>query len=316
MLAVQVVVHALCPPCRLQHHNVALRAVKLRFAAVGILIAVRIIQWVVRHLAVRVVHHRVHTRYLHRCCRRHLCYLRQHSVPQLQYRFDVAARLVRRAVLVARPVVKVAHVCIVAHRIVKLYHRVLRLHQPQLVTDPCSQPLIGRLVHASRQSVFAFQHGMVHHRSVVIHTLHPGLHHRHQVSPVTVHVNVSHTQRPHVRALRIDALPFQSRTTVKDEGRHVLAVLHLQSFRRQLWQIFQSQRCQRTRQPQLLQRSALCHRHALHRRASRVQLLQQRLASEVQHRRVLTITPRVRLSLQIHLSQLAAAARHEPPRRY
>ena len=228
----------------------------------------------------------------------------------------MAARLVWRAILVARPVVKVAHVRIVAHRIVKLYHRVLRLHQPQLVTDPCSQPLIGRLVHASRQSVFAFQHGMVHHRSVVIHTLHPGLHHRHQVSPVTVHVNVSHTQRPHVRALRIDALPFQSRTTVKDEGRHVLAVLHLQSFRRQLWQIFQSQRCQRPRQPQLLQRSALCHRHALHRRASRVQLLQQRLASEVQHRRVLTIAPRVRLSLQVHLSQLAAAARHEPPRRY
>ena len=156
---------------------------------------------------------------------------------------------------------------------------------------------------------------MVHHRAVIVHALHSGIHHRHQVRSVAVHVHVSHTQRSHVRTLSVYCFPVQPRAVLEYESRHVPVALHLQPFRCQFRQIFQSQRRQRAWQPQIRQRSALRHRHTLHRRTSRVQFLQQRLAPEVQHRRVLAVAPRIRLPLQAHLPQLTAAARHEPPRR-
>ena len=62
MLAVQVIVDALAPEKRLEHHPVTLAAVKFGRAAVGVIVGVAVVQRVIGHLTVRVVHRRIDIR--------------------------------------------------------------------------------------------------------------------------------------------------------------------------------------------------------------------------------------------------------------
>ena len=110
----QVVVHALVPVMGLIDEHVAFRAVQFCRRTVGILVAVRIVKLRDCHCSLD-------------------CLLAEHPVPLPQYGRHMRTRNILVAVLVTGLVVGVAHIRVVAHRVVKLNHRVLRLPDVQLV---------------------------------------------------------------------------------------------------------------------------------------------------------------------------------------
>ena len=122
----------------LQHHDVALGAVELGSRAVthllgiGVVVGVVIVERIVGHLAVKVVHHGVHARHADVTLRRLLGDLGQHTVALAEVGLDMSRRLVGVAILVASLVVEVADVGIVRHAVVELDNRVRRLHDVQL----------------------------------------------------------------------------------------------------------------------------------------------------------------------------------------
>ena len=156
MLAAEVVVYSLAPEEGLVHHPVAFRAVQLRGRAVGVLVAVRIVQRIVGHLAVEVVGRGFHVGDVDGARGGLLRHLGQCAVPLRQDGRDVAARRVGVAVLVPGPVVGVADVRVVAHRVVELDQGVLRLPDVQLV-EALHILLVFGLVQVLRQPVRAHQ---------------------------------------------------------------------------------------------------------------------------------------------------------------
>ena len=133
----QVVVHALVPVMGLIDEHVAFRAVQFCRRTVGILVAVRIVKLRDCHCSLG-------------------CLLAEHPVPLPQYGRHMRARNILVAVLVPGFVVGVAHVRVVAHRVVELDHRVLRLPDVQLV-EALHVLLVFGLVQVLRQPVRADQ---------------------------------------------------------------------------------------------------------------------------------------------------------------
>lgn len=72
MLAVQVIIDTLAPEEGLVHHPVTFSAVQSGSRAVGVLVAVRVVQRVVGHLTVQVVHRGINVRHVHTPRRRFL----------------------------------------------------------------------------------------------------------------------------------------------------------------------------------------------------------------------------------------------------
>ena len=122
---------------RLIHEHVTFRAVQLRRRAVGVLVAVGIVK-------------------LRDCHGSLYGLLAKHPVPLPQYGRHMCARDILVAVLVTGFVVGIADVGIVAHRVVELYHRVLRLPYVQLV-EAFHVFLVLRLVQILGQPVRAHQ---------------------------------------------------------------------------------------------------------------------------------------------------------------
>ena len=80
MLAVQVVIDTFAPEEGLVHHPVTFSAVQFGSRAVSVLVAVRIVQRVVGHLTVQVVHRRVNVRHGHATRCRFLRHFGKHPV--------------------------------------------------------------------------------------------------------------------------------------------------------------------------------------------------------------------------------------------
>ena len=156
MLAAEVVVHTLAPEERLVHHPVAFRAVQLRRRAVGVLVAVRVVQRIIGHLAVKVVGRGFHVRDVDGARSGFLRHFGQHAVSFLQDGRDVAARRVGVAVLIPGLVIGVAHVRVIAHRVVELNHRILGLPDVQFVKT-LHVLVESPVVQVLRQPVGAYQ---------------------------------------------------------------------------------------------------------------------------------------------------------------
>ncbi len=270
VLVVQEVIDALAPEERLIHHPVALRAVKFRRRAVRVLVAVRIVQLAVSHLAVQVVHHGVHIGDVHVPCRGFLCHLRQHSVPVLEDDLYVAARLVVVAVLVARAVVQVRDVRVVSHAFVALQHRVFRLHDVQF-REVLLQGLVLLVALVSCQAVGAHQSAGVHVAAVLVHAARR--HQRGQQAAVVLRVYARHAQVSHVGTLPVDGSPVQVRATVHHKPCDIVRTLQRQSAVGQFAQVAQFQGLESCRQCHIGQRCALCEVHARQRRLARLQRL-------------------------------------------
>ena len=171
VLPVQVIVHALAPEEGLVHHPVALAAVKRGRRAVGVPVAVRIVQRVVGHLAVQIVHSRIHAGHGHAARSGLLRHFGKHPVPLRQDRRDMAACLIGGSVLVARTVVKVAHVRVVRHLVVELDHRVFRLPDVQL-REVGGIGGVGILVQVTGQANRTHQRAGVRGVAVRVHAAH------------------------------------------------------------------------------------------------------------------------------------------------
>ena len=279
VLSLQVVVDALAPEKRLVHHPVALRAVQLRFRTVGILVAVGIIEGIVGHLAVKVVHHYLLPRHVHVARGSFLGDLCQHAVPLFQNGRNMTAGHVGRAVSVARAVVKIAHVGIVGHRIIKLYHRVVRLSDVQLRE---------LLAHGIVFTVFHIRckvHGT--HKCAVVHGIAFRVHAFEclvlaEQRAVIFHVNALDAHALHIHTPADDGLPIQMRTAGKAQRLHRAPVLQCQPAVFQFRQILQSERLYVAAQLECLCRCTRCKQHSLYVRPPCVQRLQSCLRREVQ----------------------------------
>ena len=127
MLAVQVIIDTLAPEEGLVHHPVTFSAVQSGSRAVGVLVAVRVVQRVVGHLTVQVVHRGINVRHVHTPRRRFFSHFSKYTVTLLQDGGNMTAHLIRVVILVAGTVVKVAHVRVIRYLVVELDHRVFRL---------------------------------------------------------------------------------------------------------------------------------------------------------------------------------------------
>ena len=95
MLFVEVIIDALEPFVRFEHHDISLCAVQLGCSAVSDLIGISIVvgiivmQWIVSCLTIRFVHDGIYSAHLYISLRRHFGNLGQHSVTLTQICLDV-----------------------------------------------------------------------------------------------------------------------------------------------------------------------------------------------------------------------------------
>ena len=95
---------------------------------------------------------------------------RKATVTAFQQCKHMPARNIVTAVLVAGPVVKVAHVGVIADTVIKLQHGVFRLQDGQLWIF-CLHGGILLVLHVARQLYGTGQGGIIHGVAVGIHTL-------------------------------------------------------------------------------------------------------------------------------------------------
>ena len=310
MFSVQVVVHAFAPEERLVHHPVTLAAVQFGRRAVGVLVAVRIVQRIVGHLAVQVVHRGIDVRHVHAARGRLLRYLRQYTVTFGEDGGDMAARLVVRSVLVAGPVVKVAHVRVVRHVIVELDHRVLRLADVQF-REVGGIGGVGLLVQVSCQSYGTHKRAGV--RGVALRVHAARVYKPVQPCAVVLTVDARHPYTVDVGAAVQYSLPVQAGAGVEDKCTHVAPRFQGEVRRGQFGKVLQTQGGKRTGKVGFRHGCALGEGHALNLRTSRVQFLQFRLLRQVKGGARAAAGLRLRLVPHVQLAQLAAAAYRQPP---
>ena len=137
MFAAEIVIDALAPEERFVHHPVTFGSVQLCRSSVRILVAVRVIQGIIGHLAVRIIHGGICVCDVHLTGGRHLCNLGKDTVTLAQYGRDVTARNISVAVFVSGFVVEVADIGIVGHVVIELYHRIFRLSYVQFIKTFC-----------------------------------------------------------------------------------------------------------------------------------------------------------------------------------
>ena len=238
---------------------------------------------------------------------RHLC---QAAVALLQQCQHVAARHIVRAELVARPVVQVAHVGIVAHRVVKLQHRVVGLQEGQFGESRLHGGIV-LVVHVARQLHRAHKGAVVHGVAARVHALQVLV--AVQQGSVVFHADALDAHTFHVHALADHRLPANVRTAGIAQRFHRPPVLQRQSAFLQFRQVLQSQRLDVAAQFGGRQRTALGKQHRLDVHAASVQRRQSRLVPEVQFRAAQRASLRTRLTVQVHVGQLAALVQYQTP---
>ena len=154
MLSSQVVIDTLTPEERLVHHPVAFGSVQLCRCSVRILVAVHVIQRIIGHLAVSIVHCGICICYVHLSGSRNFGDLGQDTVTLAQYGRDMTARHISVTVFVPSLIVEVADIRIIGNVIIELYHRIFRLADVQLI-ETLSVLAYGILVQILRQAVCA-----------------------------------------------------------------------------------------------------------------------------------------------------------------
>ena len=137
MFAAEIVIDALAPEERFVHHPVAFGSVQLCRSSVRILVAVRVIQGIIGHFAIRIIHGGICVCDVYLTGGRHLCNLGQYTVTLAQYGRDVTARNIRVSVFISGFVVEVADISIVGHVVIELYHRIFRLSYVKFIKTFC-----------------------------------------------------------------------------------------------------------------------------------------------------------------------------------
>ena len=310
MFSVQIVVHAFAPEEGLVHHPVALATVQFGSRAVGVLVAIGVIQRIVGHLAVQVVHRRVHVRHVHAARGRLLRYLRKYTVTFGEYGGDMAARHVGVAILVAGPVVEIAHIRVVRHVIVELDHRVLGLADVQF-RKVGGIGGVGVLIQVFCQ--FYGTHKRAGVRGVALHVHATHVHKPVQPCAVVLTVNTCHPYAVDVGAARQQRLPVQAGAGVEDKRPDIAPRFQGEVGRGQFGQVLQTQGGKRTGKVGFRHGRALGEGHALHLRTSRVQFLQFRLLRQVKCRTRAAAGLRLCLVAHVQLTELPAAAYRQPP---
>ena len=277
MLFVQIVVDALVEVVWLQHHDVALRAVELggravpQLRGIRIVVAVAVVQRVVGHLAVQVVHHGVGAAHVYVALGSLLRHLRQHTVALVQVRQYVSRWLVTVAILVTRLVVEVRHVGIVRHAVVELHHGIGWLQNVHLREV---RPHLGylHLIHIRGELVGAHQSAGIHVAAVLIHAAR--VHELSEQRAVTLQVDARDAKVLHVRAERLELLPVDAGAGIYHQSRHIAVALQGELGVGELRQVSQLQGLHGTRQRHLCERRTLGEGHARERGLGGSELLQ------------------------------------------
>ena len=137
MFAAEIVIDALAPEERFVHHPITFGSVQLSWSSVRILVAVRVIQGIIGHFAVRIIHGGICICNVHLTGGRHLCNFCQDTVTLAQYGCNMTARNISIAVFISGFIVEVTDIGIVGHVVIELYHRIFRLPYVQFIKTFC-----------------------------------------------------------------------------------------------------------------------------------------------------------------------------------
>ena len=279
MLAVQVIIDTLAPEEGLVHHPVPFSAVQSGSRAVGVLVAVRVVQRVVGHLTVKVVHRGINVRHVYTPRRRFFSHFSKYTVTLLQDGGNMTAHLIRVVILVAGTVVKVAHVRVIRYLVVELDHRVFRLPDIQF-REVRLQSAVRIVINVARELYRTHQGARVRSVAIRIHTAHPDK----LIQPRTVilAVNTGYSDTFHTRATAQQGFPVNTWTTVKDEGLHLAVAFQCQPAGGQSAQIFQTEAGQCTGKVEQRHGRTLGKHHALHLRTAGLKFFQLGLRTQIQ----------------------------------
>ncbi len=285
MLGLEIIVDAFGPHAGLIHHQVSFRGVEFRRGAVdcilcvGVVVGVAVMQGEPGHLAVEVVHRGLYVGDGDRACGGFFRHFGKCFVTFGEYRGDMTAGLVFVAVFVARVVVEVADVCVVAYGVVELDHGVFGLYDVQF-GEVGAHLLVTPLL-----DIFGEAHRADKGAGVgeVAFGIDPA--HRHElVEPraVVLAVYAGDTDAVGVGAAIQQRLPVESGAVVEDEGADVAIGLQCQATGGELAEVFKAQCCQRARKPCDGHRRAFGEVYALHFRSPGIEFLKSGLVGEVE----------------------------------
>ena len=239
---------------RLQHHDVTLGAVELGGRAVTQLLGIRIVvgvlivERIVCHLTVGLVHHGVYASHLDVDLRGLPGDLGEDTMTLGEICLDVTRWLVCVAILVSGLVVEVADVCVVRHGVIKLYHGVWWLHDVELrVVRLVSGELL--VIDVGRELVGTHEAAGVHVAAALIDTAH--LHVLSEQRAIALLLDASDTEVLDVGAACHQLCPVDARAAVHHEACDVVRALQGETTHLQSWQVFQVERLQRGRQHRL-----------------------------------------------------------------
>ena len=316
LTVVEIVVHSLEPCIGFVHHYVTLGGVELRLGAVAdrirvcIIVGVAVMQRIVGHLAIKVVHRGLDIGDVDRACRGLARHLGEDTVAFFHQCEDMSARHIFVPESVASLVVKITDVGVVGDTHRAFHDRVFRLYDVEL-REVCAHLVVAFLLHVACEPDGADQGARVGGVAVYVHTAH-----RHEfVEPgaVIVAVYAGDTNAVGVRAALEQGFPVEQRAVVKDDGLDVAVVLKSQAALRESGEIFKTERGDSSREFCRGDRRSFGEIDALYFRASRVEVLEACLVGKVECRARAAAGLGLSLVAQVEFAELSAVADAEPP---